>query len=229
MTLSEAARSASFRARPPGAFCARSRARLRGAGRRQFSLAPRILELGFALSLHAELDRPGAAADEGAQRASTNPARRRSCRAPRSSMSRAFRRSASWRGARGRHAAAGVPHLARPHAARLPRRSGSLAPAAIAAHRALHAATITDLQALVERVQEDRAQGFPSSTRSWSAGCARSRCRSSSRGGRASPPSMSAPIQPHHAQRDARALPASAERVGAGDFGGDRLKGRAVW
>ena len=39
--------------------------------------------------------------------------------------------------------------------------------------------TITDLQALFDRIRADHARASPSSTRSWSAGCARSRCRSS--------------------------------------------------
>ncbi len=74
-----------------------------------------------------------------------------------------------WRGCRtadhvdgplGRHPAAGLPHLARAHPARLPRRQRDLAAAEVDPHRAYTPATITDLQALVERISADHAQGF---------------------------------------------------------------------
>ena len=58
--------------------------------------------------------------------------------------------------------------------------SRDLAPAQVRPHRAdARRSTITDLQALFDRIRDDHVQGSRSSTRSSSAGCARSPCRSS--------------------------------------------------
>ena len=60
---------------------------------REFSLAPRILELGFAyLSTQSWIDRAEPLMKELSDDSARKPARRRSCRAPRSSMWRECRR-----------------------------------------------------------------------------------------------------------------------------------------
>ena len=60
---------------------------------RAFSLAPRILELGFAyLSTQSWIDRAEPLMKELSATRCANPARRRSCRGARSSTSRACRR-----------------------------------------------------------------------------------------------------------------------------------------
>ena len=129
---------------------------------RTFALSPRILELGFAYLSTPELDRPRAADDARAQRA----ARRillgaRSCRASRSSMSRACRRGASCR-RRCRSAAGcrrftprlGAPMLGYLDDAEIWRRLKSQRIEAYTPQ------TITDLQALFDRIRADREQGF---------------------------------------------------------------------
>ena len=85
------------RHRAPRAAHAR-RARLCRAGRPDIFAGAADPRARLRLSVDADLDRPRAAVDEGAQRtASANPARRRSCKAPRSSMSRGCRPAASCR------------------------------------------------------------------------------------------------------------------------------------
>ena len=101
---------------------------------------PRILKLGFAYLATQNWIEQAAPLMRQLSEQFHESCSRRFCRAARSSMSRAFRRAASCRstlavGTRlpAFHTALGTDP------ARLSRRSGSLAPAEIAAHRGLHA------------------------------------------------------------------------------------------
>ena len=164
-------------------------ARLRGAERAAVLADAARARARLRLSLLAKLDRPGAAAPEGAfgERAGIllggDPAghRHRLCRAHPDAAHHE-------RGADRRLAAAGVPHLARPRAARLRRGRRGLAAHHVAPHRSptrRRPSPSRRRSSTASRPIASRA--FPSSTRSWSGACARSPCRSSTGAARRSP------------------------------------------
>ena len=119
-----------------------------------------------------------------------------------------------------RLAAAGVPHLARARAARLPGGCGALAAADVAQDRALFACTPSPTRGAVRAGEVATARrAFPSSTRSWSGACAPSPCRSSTAAARRSPASTSPPTPRASTRNHMRdAVPAAAEGGGGADF-----------
>ena len=197
------------RGQPRAAFCARwpsSAMSRRTAGILAVAAHSRAR---LCLSLDAELDRPGDAADAGAQRAvrrillGGDPAgqRDRLCRARAGAAHHVD-------GACGWQPAAGVSHLAGPRPARLSRRRRNLAPAEVAAHRSLYAVRPSPTCRRCSIASAPTARrDFPSSTKSSNADCARSPCRCSTAAARRSAPSIFRhAFDAHDAQRNARAV-----------------------
>ena len=189
MTLSEAADVAWPLARDGAAHAAHARAaRLRGAERAAFTLTSRVLELGFAyLSAQNWIDQAPPLMKDLSERlqrvllgGDSAGNRDRLCRAHSRRAASCRRRLRSARGLPAFHTSLGRVQLGF-----LDDRNSGAGCARFASSPTRHT-TITDLQALFERVRPTTSRAFPSSTRSWSAACARSRCRSSTarRGGR---------------------------------------------
>ena len=189
------------------------RARLCRAGRPAVLAVAAHPRARLRLSVDAELDRPRAAADEGAERAARrillgrDPAgqRHRLCRAHAGAPHHVG-------GAVGRQPAAGVPHRARARPARLSRRGRDLAAAEVAAHRGLHAAHHHRPAGAVRPHPRRPRAGLFHRRRGARARPARARRadpRPQRAGGRRHQPVDA--LDAHHPQRNARALSPRAQ------------------